>query len=154
MIPEIFAGERHRLELGVQRGSSRSGGGGEEEARKHQTDGFSVVLSAVMKDKLRCELRSLQHCPRTVGTVCRGNSVLNQGPGNVSSLGSEVEYGHTHRARKADTEDAVRQGCHHTQWFRKLGAPKLSLKWTGSMNGSSHAIYKVPLTHWMPSSRC
>lgn len=71
----------------------------------------------------------------------------------VSSLGSEVEHGHTHRTRKAGSEGSLWQGCLRTQWFRKLGTPKLSLKWAGSMNGSLHVTYEVPLTHWMPSSR-
>lgn len=79
MIPGIFAGERHRL--GAEGPETKLQVWGE--GRKRQTDGFSVVLSAVMKDKLRCELLSLQHCPRTAGTVCRGNSVLDQGPWNV-----------------------------------------------------------------------
>lgn len=80
MIPGIFAGEEAQAGSWGSREEAPGLGGGKETP---DLDGFSVVLSAVMKDKLRCELLSLQHCPRAVGTVCRGNSVLDQGPGNV-----------------------------------------------------------------------
>lgn len=51
MMMRIFAEERRRLGAGgPERGSSRSRRG-----EKYQTDGFHVVVSAVMKDTLRSE---------------------------------------------------------------------------------------------------
>ena len=47
----IFAGERHSVGAGgPKRESSRPGRG-----KKHQMNGFCVVVSAVMKDRLRCD---------------------------------------------------------------------------------------------------